>query len=150
MSWRNLFSNKPFKIPNYNEIDGLYFEPSNNNKKSFSHFLTFTEDTVIERDEDLGFDKWLLLLTEKTSDPNTFNTLFYQCYIGNPLVFATNQVEVGTSGAMVKKSLPGFRILHRILSSNKNKDKLSTVYEGLLTEFKEFCEKYNIKEPIHE
>lgn len=108
---KNVFDGKPF--------DGVYFKSGKSHidgRDAYTFdFIQFNEPQLLDHNEDLGSDRWLMLLFEKASDDGGIEVVFFQAYLGDVLYYAKNQAKAGSQGLVIKKSQAGFKIILKIL-----------------------------------
>jgi hypothetical protein len=127
-------------------IDGIYFrieERPESSPLASLNFLRFQEKTVLEYNSDLETDCWLVLLFEPEGvNGEITSVVYYHCYIGDPITFARNHIKTEAQGLIVKKSVPGFKILLELLE--KSRMGLDIVEEQISIDLDIFKQQHNL------
>jgi hypothetical protein len=117
---REVSSVKTSDIFNGEPFDSCYFKKEEIPEQdiwSYS-FLRFSPGTRIWRNEELQTDAWLVVLFEPDKEDDC-NVVYYQTYLGDPLVFVKNHVKSDCQGIIIKKSVPGVKILIEMFKGMK-------------------------------
>lgn len=95
-------------------FDGCYFRKDavpETIKWSYN-FMRFGQFVKIAKNEELQTECWLIVLFEPVNeDSGEYNVVYYQAYLGDPLCFVKNQVKANSQGIVIKKCVPGFKII---------------------------------------
>lgn len=117
-------------------IDGLSFRRIGKPEDSrwTFNFVIFHRPVVFEHNNDLGIDKWAILLFEPDSE-GELNVVYYTAFIGDPLRFAKNHVAAGVQGMLFKKSIPGYDLIMKAVGDIPL-DKMRPAIERDIEDFK--------------
>lgn len=97
-------------------LDGLIFRRKSGAEEQANNWLCtymhFPEGQKFSHNEELNEDAWCVLLFEPARDEEgKADMIYYQCYLGDVLKFAQNQIRANSQGVIVKKCIMGYKVL---------------------------------------